>query len=477
VTAGDRRLGRALPRFWGSDKGTHMRARVWIATLTGATLAATVGLVGSGTLSTANASGPVAQPAGTLALTTTSGAGVDGWSFTKAGNVSGTPDATQPVGAVAGTCTLTPTTGPLVTLSGMNGAATSPVGYANHSIGVTQGVTNSSCAKVNINKTTTKVGKTNVTTTSVESLTLALNNGAGGPLSDPLFGAFQASGATLDLEVHEGTQVQAAVSLAGGAPTVYTLIAYDADDAKPSVLAANTTWCVIEDDDEHNATKADNCSWTIPGPNFDKVVLTPVAGWFSLEGGGDWAAASGDHRSTFSLVSFYDGSLNCTNQNFAAVPASDSGRITGVALTRLDNGVSTPEGCVAVPYTLANDGSVATFHKPNIAGQASAQFAVTVTRTWLSGAPLPVPAPKADWEFGEGAISLGLCPVGLVGAYDSNGVPTSLDYSKVGADQSGKPDKQFACVYKTTSDYDNSTGSLTVVDYIYFTGDIKFPTA
>jgi hypothetical protein len=454
-----------------------MRARVWIATLTGATLAATVGLVGSGTLSTANASGPVAQPAGTLALTTTSGTGVDGWSFTKTGNVSGTPDAVQAVGAVAGTCTLTPTTGPLVTLTGTNGAAASPVGYANHSIGVTQGVTNSSCNKVNINKTTTKVGKVSTTTTSVESLTLALNNGAGGALSDPLFGAFQASGATLDVEVHEGTQVQAAVSLAGGAPTVYTLIAYDADDAKPASLAANTTWCVIADDDEHATNQGDNCSWTIPGPNFDTVVLTPVSGWFSLEGGGDWAAASGDHRSTFSLVSFYDGSLNCTNQNFAAVPASDSGLITGVALTRLDNGVSTPQGCVAVPYTLANDGSAATFHKPNVAGQASAQFAVTVTRTYTANAPLPIPAPLVNWENNEGNLSLALCPVGLVLAYDSNGVPTSLDYNKVGADQSGKPDTQFACVYKETPTYDNTTGSLTVVDYIYFTGDIKFPTA
>jgi hypothetical protein len=454
-----------------------MRARVWIATLTGATLAATVGLVGSGTLSTANASGPVAQPAGTLALTTTSGTGVDGWSFTKTGNVSGVPDTTQAVGAVAGTCTLTPTTGPLVTLSGTNGAAGSPVGYANHSIGVTQGVTNSSCAKVNINKTTTKVGKTNVTTTSVESLTLALSNGADGALYDPLFGAFQASGATLDLEVHEGTQVQAAVSLAGGTPTVYTLIAYDADDAKPANLPTTTTWCLIDDDSEHATTKGDNCSWTIPGPNFDKVVLTPVAGWFSLEGGGDWAAASGDHRSTFSLVSFYDGSLNCTDQNFAAVPASGSGLITGVALTRLDNGVSTPQGCVALPYTLANDGSVATFHKPTVAGQASAQFAVTVTRTWLSGAPLPVPAPKADWENGEGPIDLGLCPVGLVGAYDIHGVPTLLDYNQVGADQSTKPDTQFACVYQETPTYDGATGKLTVVDYIYFTGDIKFPTA
>jgi hypothetical protein len=454
-----------------------MRARIWIATLTGATLAATVGLVGSGTLSTANASGPVAQPAGTLALTTTTGTGVDGWSFTKAGNVSGTPDATQAVGAVAGTCTLTPTTGPLVNLSATNGAAASLVGYATHSIGVTQGVTNSSCNRVGINKTTSKVGKTNVTTTSVESLTLALSNGADGALYDPLFGAFQASGATLDLEVHEGTQVQAAVSLAGGTPTVYTLIAYDADDPKPASLPATTTWCVIADDDEHATNQGDNCSWTIPGPNFDKVVLTPVAGWFSLEGGGDWPASSGDHRSTFSLVSFYDGALDCTNQNFAAVPAADSGLITGVALTRLDNGVSTPEGCVAVPYTLANDGSAATFHKPTVAGQASAQFAVTVTRTYASDAPLPVPAPLVDWENGEGKLALALCPVGLVGAYDSSGVPTALNYSNVGADQSSKPDTQFACVYKETPTYDNTTGSLTVVDYIYFTGDIKFPTA
>lgn len=454
-----------------------MRARTWIATLSATTLAMTVALAAGGTLSTANASGPVAQPAGVLALTTTTGTGVDGWSFTKPGNVSGTPDATQAVGAVAGTCNLTPTTGPLVTLTGTNGDAASPVGYAKHAIGVTQGVTNSSCNRVGINKTSTKVNGKTVTTTKAESLTLALNNGTGGALSDPQFGAFQASNATLDLDVEEGTRIQASVSLAGGTPTTYTLIAYDADDPKPANLPATTTWCVIGSDRDNYGSLGHNCTWNIPGPNFDKIVLTAVSGSFSLGGGTDCAKTGTVHRSTFSLVSFYDGALDCTTQNFAAVPAADSGLITGVALTRLDNGASTPEGCVAVPYTLDNDGSAATFHKPSVAGQASAQFAVTVTRTYASNAPFPVPAPLVDWENNEGNLSLALCPVGLVGAYDSNGVPTSLDYSKVGADQSGKPDTQFACVYKETPTYDNTTGSLTVVDYIYFTGDIKFPTA
>jgi len=458
-----------------------MRARVWIATLTSATLAATVGLFGAGTLSTANASGPTAQPAGTLALTTTTGVGVDGWSFTKTGNVSGTPDANQAVAAVAGTCNLTPTSGPLVNLSATNGAAASLVGYAAHSIGVTQGVTNSACNKVGINKTTTKPAKgPAVTTTSVESLTLALNTGPGGALSDPLFGPFQASGATLDLEVHEGTQVQASVSLANGAPTVYTLIAYDADDSKPTApLPPNTTWCTIADDDEHATAQGDNCTWTIPGPNFDKVVLTPVAGWFSLEGGGDWPAASGDHRSTFSMVSFFDGT-------FAACDGTDSqttfggGTVKSADLTRLVSGE--PSQCNPLPYTLDTTAAGTTFHKPTPSGDTS-QFAIALTRTYAAPVPNPVKAAIVNWEDGtagedgQGNHSLAFCKPGLIDSVDANNLPVGIHYANLDAvtdDQSPKDGLQYACVYQQLPVYNLQTGSLTMTDWIYFTGDVRF---
>jgi hypothetical protein len=36
---------------------------------------------------------------------------------------------------------------------------------------------------------------------------------------------------------------------------------------------------------------------------------------------------------------------------------------------------------------------------------------------------------------------------------------------------------QYSCVYQQSPVLNLGDGSLTVVDYVFFTGDIKFPTA
>jgi hypothetical protein len=44
-------------------------------------------------------------------------------------------------------------------------------------------------------------------------------------------------------------------------------------------------------------------------------------------------------------------------------------------------------------------------------------------------------------------------------------------------DATGKPGVQYSCVYQQSPVLNLGDGSLTVVDYVFFTGDIKFPTA
>lgn len=447
-----------------------MRARTWITGLSATALVTATVVVGGGTLSNANATGPTAQPAGTLTLATASGtATTDAWTY-DAGTADTSDDVTQPVAATSSTsCLLTPTSGALVGLTGTSGSSAAQVGFVNHAIGVTTSATVApACGQVNTTKT--KTGKTTYVTTN-ESLTIALNNSPTGALGNTFTTGDQATSATLDIAAFDDSNVTATTYLAGSPVATYYLIA---DEFTPKTLGANTTFCLTP----YMLTgKPGLCTWNIGGGNFDSITLTSTAGWFSLNGGGEWGASAASHRTTFSLVSFFDGTLDCTTANVATANGGGAG-ITGVALTRLDNG-NPAQGCVALPYDLGVDGSTATFHKPNVDSQSSAQFAVQVTRHYAAPAPYPVPVPLVDWEDGQGSHSLALCPAGFIGGIDGNGNPTAVNFASLTTanDQSPNNGIQFACVYKPgTPNYNLSDGSIDITDSIYFTGDIKFPT-
>lgn len=432
-----------------------MRARSRIAVLAAGTLGLAAVLVGSGSLSTANASGPVAQPAGTLTLTTLTGSATgDAWSF---GSVS------QPVGAVPGTCTLTPTTGPLVNLTATNGVPA----FATHMIGVNGAPwPNYQCAR--INKYYNYPG---------QSLTIGINNVAGGPLNDPTFGAFLASAATFDLEVTDNSKLKAELLVNGSVVGTYALWA---DDNKtPTTVPAGTAYCRLASTWSRDTYgKKDNCTWSISGgPNFDSIRLTAVAGSFSVEGGGDWGADAATHRTTISLVSFFDGTTVCGDAITVVGQGSDS--IDGV-LTPLgpDTEGATCEG--GTPYTIESDEEGLTFHKPDYA-DPNGQYAIALQRTFTdaSAAEFPQPGLEVDWEADEGRLPLNLCPAGLIGnTLNADGTPTVVDLSVIdGVDQSAlRPEQQFACIYKSVPDYDSETGVLTTTDYVWFTGDILLTT-
>ena len=284
-----------------------MRARSWTIVGSALALAATVTLTG-GAISGAEASTPtpVTLPAGTLTLTTLAGTATgDGWSYTDPN--TNTP-TTQPLTTPSGSCILTPSTGPLVTMSASITAPgpTSVPGFANHSLGVTQTGTSPNCGRVNSLRVLSSGKYVSVT----ESLTLALNNGAGGsgPFSpDPVFGGqVKATSASLDIDVRDDSKITATLFDAGTQVATYTLIADE--DAPPTTLPANTTYCRTgeEEGDDYASTPAgDNCQWALPAPagtTFDSVTLTPTQGAFGLQGGGEFGAHPNGHESTFSLV-------------------------------------------------------------------------------------------------------------------------------------------------------------------------------
>ena len=121
-----------------------MRAPRSVASLAGATLVASVVMVAGGAVSTANASGPAYVNAGNLTLITGTGAAADRWVYDK-GTTSTKDDTVQPVNAVKGSCRLNYAAGALVRTAGVGGLP----GYANHTIGVTQGSTSRTCARIN----------------------------------------------------------------------------------------------------------------------------------------------------------------------------------------------------------------------------------------------------------------------------------------------------------------------------------------
>lgn len=448
-----------------------MKPRAWIAGLSALSLAATVAVVGVSTTS-AVADTPTYTPAGTLSLITTSGtAGGDTWTYDR-GTASTADDAAQPVVATTGTCTLSPASaaGPLVTLTALNGSP----GFLTHQLGVTQGVTTTKCSKINSYKLNYVLKN--------ETLSIALNN-TSGALADPLFGATLASGATLDMGLGDDSKVRADTYLNGVKVGSFTLIG---DEYQPSTLAPGTTFCRTPDDDDESHMIA-NCAWTIPGPNFDTLTLTSVTGSVSLQGGGAWGAAAASHRTTFSLVSPVDGTIDCDASKVASVIGT-GGELTGTTVTRLSNGATNPDGtpvaCVGLPYTLDSAASSVTFHKPDLPGQESAQFATSVTRTFAA-APNPVPAAGVDWEVtGESPLPLAYCKPGLITGLDASTLPTGVNYGLLnplavgsgGDDQSSASGLQYACIYAQDPVFDLATGSLTQTDFIYFTGDIKFTT-
>ena len=456
-----------------------MRTRAWITVLSATALTTAVTVVASGSMSTANATGPTPQPAGTLTLATATGtATTDAWSFDNNTPADTTDDVSQPVAAASPTsCFMAAASaaGPLVSVAGV-GPAGSATGFAAHAIGVTQSATiTRACSTVGV----VKVGSGSTATRVSESLTVSLNSGAGGAFADPTFGGYQATAASLDIVAQDDSKVTATTYLKGVPVATLNLVADE--DAPPATLPAGTTYCrtsTSEGGDDWTGTRA-SCPWAIGGGNFDSITLTTTQGNFSLQGGGEWGANAAAHRTTFSLVRFFDGTLNCN----AGTSTVTDGNVTSATIQRLDNGDPT-QACTLIPSTLSTSGGTVTFHKP-LTSQTTAQFVVTMQRTIAPGAggvvQLPIDSLTVNWEDAAAAGGtatvdfLTQCPASLGTSPNFNygAIPTTAFDTVTGApgDMSPLTGKQYACVLQETPQ-PQLDGSVIVNDTVYLTGDM-----
>ena len=463
-----------------------MRARSWIATVTGGALVATIGLVSSGVVTSAEAGTtfvagqPTVVSAGTLTLSTKSYPGTVTYSM-------GATGAVENLSTAKDKCSLS--TGGNTQYLGFTSSASSSKNapsYYNNGVGVLSGnkTTGTACGQVNAD--------------AGESLTLTLNRTVPGPLAT-VFGAARANSANLDINLAGNAVIQADFYRdglrIGGAemqsgfsapqqtyyPTDQLFICnFDSNSGPQSGYNNNCLWNILP-----LSTTAYTAPFNTPGgsdPNvvgnspapgaldWDYVTLTAKVGQFTLQGGGQWpAGTAGSLGSQFFLESVSDGSLGCDSNQFASASAPDGSTFTAVDVTRQQN-ANPSEACVPVPYSLSAGGQV-TFHKPLTqdpgAPQDSAQFWVNLTRVQTT-ASFPITAIKSDWEDGATPQPITFCPAGV---YDP--ATQAINYSIVSTlDQSALPGIQYACEYHTAAAL-QADGSLQIVDSIYLTGDWK----
>lgn len=424
-----------------------MNARTWIVGISGGAVLAALSLV-TVAVPAADAAPPVQVPVGTLSLSL---GAVDQFRYDK-GTAATADDIIQPVGNVAGKCELTPVGGPLAAFSATGGIPT----FYNNSIGVAPasgyGSTGRDCGRVS--------------KYPAETLTLSLPRTPGGAY-DSIFGQAYANAASLEVEVKGDAVVQADVSLNGVVTGTYYL--RDGDEYYRSTPPAlpNTTNCSAvsryygDDDGER-----DNCTWVITGAKFDSIKFTVLRGAFSLEGGSD-CRTTAVRTSTFNLVVDADGTIACGTT--VAPSTVTEGSISDVAITRLENGLASDGACVGIPFTLRADGGSTTFHKPATT-QGSAQFTLDLTRTVPASSgvdPLTV-----DWEDGTEVYDLPWCKTGLkTGTTFNYAVLTEADDASIAT-----PGIQYACQYGLDPTFNEDAATLTIIDSVYFTGDIKFTT-
>ena len=463
-----------------------MKARTWLATATAGALAISFGLFGAGAITSAEAttsspsSGDVVLSTGTTGQVTFQ----DASGVTLTQNLT-TKDKTQ--------CDLATTDSSLISFlpAGIGALAGTAVGYQpgtnGGSIGVetAKATSGTSCTQVNFGSTS-----------SYEALTIKLNGAALLASADKL----TFTRAQFDIEAKSNLVLEATFSLGGvpvsfttadGLTTAQSTTLYTGKSqlkTTPDGVTQQNCNVTTSADSGPDSGSSDNCKWVVvPDSPFDTVTLTPKTGAFSLEGGGDWGTDAGSHRTLFHVLSNAEGELNCDTARVATQPGA-GGTITNVGITRLVNGAidpttKLPVACVALPYSLDTTAGEATFHKPLTTGQETAQFAMKIDRTFATPSN-PLDPVQVDWEDGGLPQNVPFCVAGLIKSIDSNNLPT-VDFSKVIAslDQSTttttttpKTLTQYACVYKQAVTI-GSDGSATANDWVYFTGDIKFPVA
>jgi len=487
-----------------------MKTRTVMATLAGATLAVTGAIVG---LPIDGASavtlGPVGGPApvGAGALVWKSGGSTSTVTYSAA--VTGTTPQT-----LSGqTCKFSTSGSQYLSfaVTGPNVSSTTPAapGYKDLSLGVRSGNESNG----------TQCRQVNPSTTPVEALTVAVNRAATSPLAGT-FGVPSVKSALLDLNLSGNAIVRAAMYKVGvGLVGTAELQSGFSAPQTPGDPNGQLFTCSFASNSGPQSGFNNNCYWAISplqtgaytsaapglegyvgpggyvGPtltdppsagatDWDYIVLTPVIGDFSIQGGNSYPSTlPGSAGTVFNIEAFSDGQIDCFDSNVASSLAAAQASANGdprAVITRLLLGDPT-KPCVKKPYSYSDTGNTSTYHQPSTADQSTSQYAIVLPRDFTaaqvaaaSGPPLP--KTFANWEDGTPDVTLKYCVPGLITSPGTAPyfVPT-VEYSKITLllDQSLiSPSIQYACIYRQ-SNVENVDGSVTAFDYIYFLGDIR----
>lgn len=380
------------------------------------------------------AASAIIVPAGTLSLHVANGVGVFTYDPTTGANQTQTltPNRCEVSGS-----------GNLVDLSGSDRG----IGLVGTSIGIKSGgATGTPCGRVD---TTENMSLTldNVPNAISVALDLELKGNARIQIEIKL-------GATsLGIyEVRSGSSIIAGEGVEGTTPAPFTLSL--TNDAR-------TGNCRNASDSGPDSGGNDNCRVSIvPSGEFDTVVfLQPLAGEFSLEGGGD----AGTSDTVFNLVESFEGELGCTTENNQATDSAGS-----VVGTIIRHGNTDGSECVLKPYNL-------TASESDEDGDPSITFDVTD--------PVDPPQAAAYEAYLTFAQTL-TTPLSATITYDASAPYDTFDdippcvqnpFALDGDDATGSindeaiPSGDTACVVDVSQDWDGTT-----IWHIVFTADIRF---
>jgi hypothetical protein len=494
-----------------------MKARSWIATVTGATVVLATAVVAAGAGTTAQAGTnttagtPTAVDAGSVSFSDKTYPGVV--SYSKA-------TATETLSTAKDKCSLVPggTASYISFAPSAPAGVTSTASYANNSIGVASAnkKTGTACYQVNAD--------------AGEALKISLDQSPTGPFST-LFGVARAKSANFDMNLAGNAVIQADlyygdVRVGGAEMQSGFSTPYPVQHPNDQIFT-----CTAASNSGPQSGSSNNCYWpidqitdapgggydaaltglpagstydqTAPGAlDWDKVVLTPIVGQFSIQGGLAWPSSSGDRSTNFALESFSDGQLQCGD--LVTQTSTLSSDITAVSVQRLNdlNGGTASSGCTKIDYSLNVDGTL-TFHKV-YSQDTQAQFLLAVQRkvqlsTTATGSTPQVAALQGDWEvpglnttfvipFCAGPAFSGATsfanydPASGVFGYRAAGptAPTTPSSSLLTAangydmvPDTKLPNVQYACIYAQSTELNMTTNVLTAYDFVYLTGDFK----
>ena len=326
---------------------------------------------------------------------------------------SGLPSATQRIRSKKCAASLNPATS-LVTLSSTPTPPAGVVGIQDHSLGV-KTATESTSSESSCNRVDAS-----------EALTLALSGTLAGK---------QIDFAELDIEAYNGVTVHADSYL--GSKLVDTSLL-------PTSEPAGKEW---SDDD--------NVRWILnPSQPFDRLVLsvdgsTPN-GAFSLDGGGDGAAAGPlgtalQTKDTLFQLTEITGIIDCGE----TAPPVGGGNTPEATLSRGEN-----PNCTPLPYLLRTDPDNSVLLQKDASSQPGANFLLDIT--WEpEDAVLPVPATTIDYDG------------------DGPNPPQTVQWCRGTTANPTLPDGQKWCLAKQSTEL-VSDGQMQVSERYYGAGDPRW---